>query len=348
MVRSTADGVWAGSMELPELAQSCVAATPRPLAAACSGVRRTRPGWRCLSLRHRSGKPTPIGKRLDARGRNRPILCERTCGGRHARRTPDLFRNQPEGRAGSAGRGARRTPRGQRRGDGDGGAGGRGAGRCSGSSGPNSGPRVRSCWSARPTGWQLKDPQAWPAVLAIVFAFNFASSACYILNDLRDAEQDRLHPQPQTPDRPGEVSASAARRLSRALPALQGVRAGGSLSRPRCERALSVNMDPRVVAGGLGAACVLLYVLNVVLYTVHFKLRWCSTCCRSRWASCCACWAGARRCWSASVAAQLHAVHLDVPGVGQSFLGERRTMGDGRERARRADLLHRRPSACWS
>jgi 4-hydroxybenzoate polyprenyltransferase len=124
-------------------------------------------------------------------------------------------------------------------------------------------------------GLALKDPRAWPAVLAIVFAFNFASSACYILNDLRDAEQDRLHPRKRKrPIASGEVSASAARRLSAGLFLLSGACVLALFVAPARESAaLSVNMDPRVVAGGLGAACVLLYVLNVVLYTVHFKLR---------------------------------------------------------------------------
>ena len=58
---------------------------------------------------------------------------------------------------------------------------------------------------------RMTDRQAWGVSALAALAFCFASSAAYILNDIRDRQRDRLHP--RTKDRPlasGQVSVRAA------------------------------------------------------------------------------------------------------------------------------------------
>ena len=60
-------------------------------------------------------------------------------------------------------------------------------------------------------GMQLAKPDAWINALIATAAFCFASSFAYIINDIKDAESDRLHPQKK--DRPvasGIISVKAA------------------------------------------------------------------------------------------------------------------------------------------
>ena len=67
---------------------------------------------------------------------------------------------------------------------------------------------------------QLGDPVRWAEALAAFVAYCAVSSAAYLLNDVRDAEQDRLHPvKRQRPIARGELSAKAALILSAALAA---------------------------------------------------------------------------------------------------------------------------------
>ncbi len=67
---------------------------------------------------------------------------------------------------------------------------------------------------------QLGDPVRWAEALAAFVAYCAVSSAAYLLNDVRDAEQDRLHPvKRQRPIARGELSAKAALILAAALAA---------------------------------------------------------------------------------------------------------------------------------
>ena len=67
---------------------------------------------------------------------------------------------------------------------------------------------------------QLGDPVRWVEALAAFVAYCAVSSAAYLLNDVRDAEQDRLHPvKRQRPIARGELSVKAALILAAALAA---------------------------------------------------------------------------------------------------------------------------------
>lgn len=63
--------------------------------------------------------------------------------------------------------------------------------------------------------YALTDPThhaiSWASVALAVIAFGFASSSCYVINDLRDAEADRSHPRKrQRPIAAGRVGAATA------------------------------------------------------------------------------------------------------------------------------------------
>ena len=67
---------------------------------------------------------------------------------------------------------------------------------------------------------QLGDPVRWAEALAAFVAYCAVSSAAYLLNDVRDVEQDRLHPvKRQRPIARGELSVKAALILAVALAA---------------------------------------------------------------------------------------------------------------------------------
>lgn len=121
------------------------------------------------------------------------------------------------------------------------------------------------------------------ALAGIVLAFNFASSACYILNDLRDVESDRLHPRKRNrPIAAGRVTPGAARRWAVVLLVL----AAASLvlvfmGNSREMLGSSGGAGPGGAAMGwmgkrgalLASAAVLAYIANVVCYTAYFKHR---------------------------------------------------------------------------
>ena len=67
---------------------------------------------------------------------------------------------------------------------------------------------------------QLGDPVRWAEALAAFVAYCAVSSAAYLLNDVRDVEQDRLHPvKRQRPIARGELSVRAALTLAVVLAA---------------------------------------------------------------------------------------------------------------------------------
>jgi 4-hydroxybenzoate polyprenyltransferase len=101
-------------------------------------------------------------------------------------------------------------------------------------------------------GW----PVRWSAVVFAVLAFSMASSACYVINDIRDREADCQHPRKRRrPIASGAVAVPAA-----------GVFAGVLIAGAAL-LVLFVGAPARWwLAAALGA-----YVLNVSLYTTLFK-----------------------------------------------------------------------------
>jgi 4-hydroxybenzoate polyprenyltransferase len=94
------------------------------------------------------------------------------------------------------------------------------------------GPALAALVSLRPRQWtknlllfagiifaaKLGDPWRWLEALAAFAAYCAASSAAYLVNDLRDASHDRVHPVKRTrPIARGEVSARAAYLLAALL-----------------------------------------------------------------------------------------------------------------------------------
>lgn len=111
-------------------------------------------------------------------------------------------------------------------------------------------------------GGRLVSGSEWLAVLGALLAFNFASSACYVVNDLRDAEADRAHPRKRhRPLAAGLVSEPVALLWALAL-AAWSMAALGLVAWPG--------------AGGLMPAallgvCVAVYVANVLAYSFGVK-----------------------------------------------------------------------------
>jgi 4-hydroxybenzoate polyprenyltransferase len=79
---------------------------------------------------------------------------------------------------------------------------------------------------------KLGDPARWAAAVAAFVAYCAASSAAYLVNDVRDAESDRLHPVKRSrPIARGELSPRAACVLAAAL-ALAALTLAGALGPP--------------------------------------------------------------------------------------------------------------------
>ena len=131
---------------------------------------------------------------------------------------------------------------------------------------------------ARPTQWAkgafvligpayaLTDSQvfSWPAVVATFIAFNLASSGCYVVNDLRDVEQDRVHPRKRRrPIASGEVTPAQARVFA-ALLFLAAAAAAIAPGIVGIFRVWSWTV-------WLVPACVGLYALNVTAYSMRLK-----------------------------------------------------------------------------
>lgn len=103
------------------------------------------------------------------------------------------------------------------------------------------------------------------AVLGAVLSFGFASSACYVFNDLRDVDFDRAHPRKRNrPIASGTVGASTARAWAVTLLAL----AAASIL-----LALVPDASPRQPARAASwlAVAVGVYILNTSLYSLCFK-----------------------------------------------------------------------------
>ncbi|MCA9287358.1 MAG: UbiA prenyltransferase family protein [Phycisphaerales bacterium] len=116
---------------------------------------------------------------------------------------------------------------------------------------------------------------SWWAVAAALLAFNLAASGCYVINDLRDVEQDRAHPRKRRrPIACGDVSprqagvfAGALFVASAALAALAGVLSNALASATLPDGAAPVAWWFRTLVPG----AVLLYVANVTAYSLHLK-----------------------------------------------------------------------------
>lgn len=123
---------------------------------------------------------------------------------------------------------------------------------------------------------------SFSAALVLVgafFAFAFASSACYVVNDIADREADKLHPRKKRrPIASGAISVPAARIYAVALLILSALALllvpntpapGGAGLGTLLASADAWWRSPRVLL----ALIVGLYVANVFLYTAIFKRR---------------------------------------------------------------------------
>ena len=111
---------------------------------------------------------------------------------------------------------------------------------------------------------------SWPvavAVLGAFLAFGFASSVCYVVNDIVDVEEDRAHPRKKRrPIASGEVSVPTARAFALGLLALAAASVGLTLVADPS----SPGRSSWAAAGWLGVA-VGLYLANTLLYSAWFK-----------------------------------------------------------------------------
>jgi decaprenyl-phosphate phosphoribosyltransferase len=95
-----------------------------------------------------------------------------------------------------------------------------------------------------------------PALAALI-AFGFASSGCYVINDILDRELDRKHPRKKNrPIASGRVGVGAARVFSGVL---------------ILSAAMMTLLVPAGLSRGLLGACLAIYVLNVLAYSVRIK-----------------------------------------------------------------------------
>jgi decaprenyl-phosphate phosphoribosyltransferase len=110
-------------------------------------------------------------------------------------------------------------------------------------------------------GLAIKDIPSALAVLGAFLAFGFASSACYVHNDVQDRERDRAHPRKRNrPIASGRISVTSAGLFGLALFMLAWAML---LFIPRSESGLG----PRELLG----LCVLLYIANVLAYSTWLK-----------------------------------------------------------------------------
>lgn len=99
--------------------------------------------------------------------------------------------------------------------------------------------------------------QIGTGALAAFLAFGFASSACYIVNDLLDRASDRQHPRKKNrPIASGRISPVAAKVFAFLLLVLA---------------ALSIFLVPAGLGRTLLAVCIGVYVVNVLAYSAFIK-----------------------------------------------------------------------------
>jgi decaprenyl-phosphate phosphoribosyltransferase len=112
---------------------------------------------------------------------------------------------------------------------------------------------------------KLSDPAWAMAAVGAFLTFGFASSGCYVINDLRDREQDQAHPRKRNrPLAAGTVSVQAARVFAGVLLAL----AAASLSLI----ALTAPRDSTTATAWVAVAAAA-YVANVIAYSIWLKHR---------------------------------------------------------------------------
>lgn len=100
----------------------------------------------------------------------------------------------------------------------------------------------------------------WPSVLLAVLVFGLAASGCYVVNDIRDREADRLHPRKR--HRP---IASGAVPLARAWLFAAGLLAAAAIV------TAAMVLGPTGSRGGWVSAAVGAYIVNVMLYSARLK-----------------------------------------------------------------------------
>ena len=113
--------------------------------------------------------------------------------------------------------------------------------------------------------------------IAAFFAFGFASSACYIVNDLLDRDQDRVHPRKKNrPIAAGRISPGAAKVFALILLALAAACLFAvPLWQPMPGAPMPTGNNWLAELPSLGrwllGACVGVYVANVLAYSVRIK-----------------------------------------------------------------------------
>ena len=174
-------------------------------------------------------------------------------------------------------------------------------------------------------GWADGQEIAWLSVVLAFVAFGMVSSAGYVVNDLRDREEDRLHPRKKRrPIASGDVSPGEARAFAAVLYGATLVCTAGVL-------ALAPGW-----AGAWMACAVVLYALNVAAYTAKLKhivlmdVMSLSSGFVLRVLGGCAAAAVAPSTWLLT-----STLFISMFLAFGKRLGERRTMGDGAGSARR-------------
>lgn len=101
---------------------------------------------------------------------------------------------------------------------------------------------------------------SWAAVALAFLAFGFASSSCYVVNDIRDREADRSHPRKRRrPIASGVIGVQTAWIFAGGLALASGL----SLV------VLALTAEP--IQGLWTAIAIVLYIANVTFYTFVFK-----------------------------------------------------------------------------
>jgi decaprenyl-phosphate phosphoribosyltransferase len=120
-------------------------------------------------------------------------------------------------------------------------------------------------------------------VVAAFMAFAFASSSCYVVNDIRDVEADRLHPRKRfRPIASGAVPVATAWTFAMTLGVLAAAMVAASLLPAFLGLEPALGARPSVA---WLAAMVVLYVVNTNLYSAVFKHQAVLDVISERWAT---------------------------------------------------------------